>query len=257
MSIRVGVAGWSIPSALASRFPTAGTHLERYGARIPTVEINSSFYRPHRRATYARWAASVPPAFRFSVKLPKTITHERRFIDCQALVERFAEETGGLGDKRGPILVQLPPSFSYPGERAEQFFNDLKAAITGPVVVEPRHASWFTPEVNHMLERLQIARVAADPARPSAAAQPGGWRNLAYFRLHGSPRIYESTYTKETIETHAEIVTSLAMRGIDVWTIYDNTTYGAATRNAFELMEALDKDRPGNGLPGSAWTSVS
>ncbi|AHI26290.1 hypothetical protein BGC31_00905 [Komagataeibacter xylinus] len=242
MSIRVGVAGWSIPSALASRFPTVGTHLERYGARFPAVEINSSFYRPHRRTTYARWAASVPPAFRFSVKLPKTITHERRLTDCQALIERFAEETGGLGDRRGPILVQLPPSFAYPGDIAERFFNDLKTMITGPVVVEPRHASWFVPEVSHMLARLRIARVAADPARPCPAARPGGWNGLAYFRLHGSPRIYESTYAKETIETHAAMITSLAMRGIDVWTIYDNTTYGAATQNAFELMEILEKN---------------
>ncbi|GCE90236.1 hypothetical protein MSKU15_1837 [Komagataeibacter diospyri] len=240
MSIRVGVAGWSIPSALASQFPTVGTHLERYGALFTAVEINSSFYRPHQRTTYARWAASVPPAFRFSVKLPKTITHERRLIDCHALIERFAEETGGLGDKRGPILVQLPPSFTYPGESAEHFFHELKTTITGPIVVEPRHASWFMPEISHMLERLQIARVAADPAKPFLAAQPGGWNGLAYFRLHGSPRVYESAYARETIEAQAKTVTSLAMRGIDVWTIYDNTTYGAATQNAFELMEIIE-----------------
>lgn len=248
MPIRIGVAGWSIPAALASRFPATGTHLERYGARFPAVEINSSFYRPHRRTTYARWAASVPPTFRFSVKLPKTITHERRMTDCRALIERFAEETGGLGDRRGPILVQLPPSFAYPGAIAEHFFNDLNAAITGPIVVEPRHASWFVPAVSHMLERLRIARVAADPARPSPAAQPGGWRGVAYFRLHGSPRMYESMYTKEAIDAHAHIVRSLALRGIDVWTVYDNTTYGAATQNALELMEMLARDETGKGL---------
>ncbi|PYD75213.1 DUF72 domain-containing protein [Novacetimonas pomaceti] len=246
MSIRVGVAGWSIPSALAGRFPTTGTHLERYGARFPAVEINSSFYRPHRRATYERWAASVPAGFRFSVKLPKAITHERRLIDCGALIARFAEETDGLGDRRGPILVQLPPGFAYPGDVAERFLGELKAAIPGAVVLEPRHASWFQPAVDHMLQRQQVSRVAADPARPPPAAQPGGWSGLAYFRLHGSPRMYESAYGKEAIEAHAQVVTSLDARGVDVWTIYDNTTFGAAMRNALELMDAVVRDSSGN-----------
>ncbi|MFD2239094.1 DUF72 domain-containing protein [Aureimonas populi] len=239
MSIRVGIAGWSIPSALAKQFPSVGTHLERYGARFSAVEINSSFYRPHRRTTYERWAASVPHEFRFSVKLPRTITHERRLIDCGALIERFAEETSGLGDKRGPVLVQLPPSFAYPGDAAERFIDELKATITAAVVLEPRHASWFQPEVDRMLGGQRVSRVAADPAKPLLAAQPGGWSGLAYLRLHGSPRIYESTYGTEAIEAHAKAVASLATRGADVWTIYDNTTYGAATQNAFQLLEAL------------------
>lgn len=238
MDLRIGVAGWSIPSALAGRFPPVGTHLERYGARFSAVEINSSFYRPHRRTTYERWAASVPPGFLFSVKLPKTITHERRLIGCQDLIERFAAETDGLGKKRGPILVQLPPSFAYPGEVAEQFLTELKSVIAGAVVLEPRHASWFQPEIDQMLERQLVSRVAADPAKPPIAAHPGGWHGLAYFRLHGSPRIYESPYGKEAIEAHAKVVAALTLRGSEIWTIYDNTTYGAATQNAFELLEA-------------------
>ncbi|MCE2563162.1 DUF72 domain-containing protein [Komagataeibacter sp. FNDCF1] len=238
MTIRIGVAGWSIPSALVGRFPSAGTHLERYGARFLAVEVNSSFYRPHRRTTYMRWAESVPPEFRFSVKLPKAITHERRLVGCRTLIERFAEETSGLGNRRGPILVQLPPSFAYPGDIAEQFFHDLQAMITGPVVLEPRHASWFLPAVDQMLQSRRISRVAADPAVPLPAARPGGWSGLAYFRLHGSPRIYESPYGQETIEAHAQAIAMLTARGTDVWTIFDNTTHGAAPLNAFELAQA-------------------
>lgn len=239
MSIFIGVAGWSIPSAFAERFPSAGTHLERYGACFPAVEINSSFYRPHRRTTYERWAASVPSGFRFSVKLPKAITHEHRLKDCAALIDRFAEETSGLGDKRGPILVQLPPSFAYPGETAERFLDALQAAIKGVVVLEPRHASWFQPEIEHMLKQRRVSRVAADPARLALAAQPGGWGGVAYFRLHGSPRIYQSLYGWDAVQDHAKHVAALAARGRDIWTIYDNTTYGAATQNALELMDAL------------------
>ncbi|GBR26157.1 hypothetical protein AA0616_3145 [Komagataeibacter nataicola NRIC 0616] len=113
MSIRIGIAGWSTFSSVAKvlQLPVTGSQLEQYAAYFTSVEINSSFYRPHRRTTYVRWAASVPPGFRFSVKLPRTITHERRLVDCQALIERFAEETDGLGEKCGPILVQFPPQF--------------------------------------------------------------------------------------------------------------------------------------------------
>ena len=90
-----------------------GSHLERYGAILNAVEINSSFYRPHRTATYERWAASVPEDFRFAVKVPKAITHERRLKDVGDLLDRFLSEVSGLGPKLGPLLVQLPPSLSF------------------------------------------------------------------------------------------------------------------------------------------------
>ena len=247
MPIHVGVAGWSLPAALADRFPVVGTHLERYGARLCAVEINSSFYRPHRRATYERWAAAVPAGFRFAIKLPKAITHQCRLANCHDLMERFAHETAGLGCKRGPILVQLPPGLAWPGAPAERFFCDLKAMIDSPVVVEPRHASWFAPQVGEMLLRQQVARVAADPARPPGAGQPGGWGGMAYFRLHGSPRMYESPYSDTAVAAHARAVAALARRGIDVWTIYDNTTFGAATQNALALADMLGQDYPGGG----------
>ena len=83
--VKVGCAGWSLPRVAWPEFPAAGTHLQRYAVHLNAVEINSSFYRPHQPATYARWAASVPESFRFSVKLPKTITHQQRLRDCDAL----------------------------------------------------------------------------------------------------------------------------------------------------------------------------
>src|SRR4051794_13597269 len=109
MIVRIGTAGWSIPAAFADHFPAQGTNLERYAARFSAVEINSSFHRPHRPATYARWAASVGPDFRFAVKLPKVITHAARLVDVDAALDRFVAEINGLGAKLGPLLVQLPP----------------------------------------------------------------------------------------------------------------------------------------------------
>src|SRR3954470_11987598 len=112
-TIRIGTAAWSIPREHAAPFPVAGSHLERYAAVLNAVEINSSFYRPHRTATYERWAASVPEDFHFAVKIPKAITHERRLADVDDLLDRFLSEVSGLGPKLGPLLVQLPPSLSF------------------------------------------------------------------------------------------------------------------------------------------------
>ncbi len=236
---RIGVAGWSIAAAHNARFPAAGSQLERYSTRLDTVEINSSFHRSHRRATYERWTASVPTRFRFAVKLPKTITHQRRFVDCAEPLARFAAEIGGLGEKRGPVLVQLPPSFAYPGDIARVFFDELTSALAGAIALEPRHASWLDPETDAILAKHRVARVAADPAKVPAAAVPGGWRGLAYFRLHGAPRIYWSPYDPPAIEEHATRAAALKADGIDVWTIYDNTASGSAIDNALALAERL------------------
>ena len=235
--IRVGVAGWSVPAVSAQRFPRSGSHLERYAARFSCVEINSSFYRPHRRSTYARWAASVPDNFRFAVKLPKLITPERRFVDCAEPLARFADETGGLGPKRGPVLVQLPPSFAFEAERVEGFFAAFAAIVGGPVVCEPRHPSWFTAGPEALLRRCAVARVAADPAPVPAAAEPAGWPGLAYARLHGSPNVYWSAYGGAEVARHAAAALALARAGAEVWIIYDNTAAGAATEDALALAE--------------------
>ena len=101
----VGCAGWTIPKEAAAAFPLAGSHLERYASVFGAVEINSSFYRPHRVTTYARWAASVADDFRFSVKLPRAITHDARLVGFDEPLAQFAHEAGTLGDKLGCVLV--------------------------------------------------------------------------------------------------------------------------------------------------------
>ena len=123
--VLIGTVGWSIPARYAPDFPGTGTHLARYGARLNAVEINSSFYRPHQRKTYERWAASVPNDFRFSVKLPRSITQSQRLRDCDDLLARFLEESAGLGAKLGVVLVQLPPSLAYDADMASGFFRNL------------------------------------------------------------------------------------------------------------------------------------
>ena len=202
-SVRVGVAGWSLPKEHRERFPAEGSHLERYAARFPCVEINSSFYKPHRPTTYARWAASVPEDFRFSVKVPKVATHERRLVDVSDVLDSFLAEATQLGDKLGPLLVQLPPSLPFTAKVAEAFFTVLRDRFDGKVALEPRHPSWFESAAEQLVTKYRVARVAADPAVVPAAAEPGGWGDLVYYRLHGSPKVYYSTYADEYLEALA------------------------------------------------------
>lgn len=234
----VGTAGWALPAEYAAEFPGEGTHLARYARRLCGVEINSSFYRPHRPATYARWAASVPAGFRFAVKVPKEITHHLKLVDATALLERFLAEASELGDNLGPLLVQLPPSLAFEAHTAGAFFADLRARFQGNVVCEPRHAGWFSAEAERVLRDFQIARVAADPAPVPEAASPGGWQGLVYYRLHGSPRIYYSAYTDEALNTLEQTLRA-ALKSASVWCIFDNTALGAATGNALSAGEHL------------------
>ena len=236
----VGCAGWTLPRDVQPAFSAEGTHLQRYAARFPAVEINSSFHRPHRVATWARWAESAPPGFRFCAKLPKTLTHERRLVDADEALATFLGEAGGLGGALACLLVQLPPSLQFDAAAADDFFASLRARTTVAAVCEPRHPTWFSGDADEVLARWKVARVAADPARVPQAAEPGGWRGLAYYRLHGSPRIYYSAYDADYLDALAARIRVDLDAGRETWCIFDNTAAGAATQNALDLMARLD-----------------
>lgn len=236
--IRVGTAGWSIPRAWQDRFTLAGTHLERYAERLSAAEINSSFHRPHRTEVYRRWAASVGPDFRFAVKLPRHITHDRRLIDVADALSDFAGQVAGLGDRLGVVLIQLPPSLVFDPGVAAGFLSAVRSAFPARLAIEPRHASWFGDAAETLLIEHCAARVAADPPPVPEASLPGGWRGLAYFRLHGTPRIYRSDYRADAIAAQARSAQRTAERS-ETWVIYDNTASGAATGNALALDDCL------------------
>jgi uncharacterized protein YecE (DUF72 family) len=235
-TVYIGTAGWSISSAAAHHFPFDGSHLQRYGRVCNSVEINSSFYRPHQPATYARWADSVPDTFRFSVKLPRRITHELRLRDCWQELDKFSGEVAQLGSKLGCLLVQLPPSLRFDDTVAAQFFQQLRLRATCMLACEARHASWFDAPATALLQQNAITRVRADPP----AGQPGPHiptTDLAYLRLHGSPKIYYSDYPAAFLDTLATELREHAAPGS--WCIFDNTATGAALFNALDLVDKV------------------
>jgi uncharacterized protein YecE (DUF72 family) len=234
----IGCAGWSLHKDVAPEFPEEGSHLERYAAVFPAVEINSSFYRPHQPQTYARWAASVPPDFRFAVKLPKAITHEARLREVDALLDRFAGEAGHLGAKLGCVLVQLPPKGVFDEEAARDFLPRLRQRLGCMLALEARHPTWFSEAATDVLREHGVTRVIADPP----AGQPGPHvptTQASYIRLHGTPKVYYSSYPPEVLRQVEERIALLTRGGADCWCIFDNTAAFAAVPNALEVMRAL------------------
>jgi uncharacterized protein YecE (DUF72 family) len=238
--VLVGCAGWALPRIARDRFPCEGSSLQRYAARLPAVEINSSFYRSHRPATYARWAASVPATFRFSVKIPKDITHVARLAEAGPMLDAFVAQVSSLGSRLGCLLVQLPPSLGYDSGVAGAFFTALRDRYAGACVLEPRHPTWFTRAADRSLIAFRISRVAADPALHPGAGEPGGWPHWVYYRLHGSPRVYFSAYAEAYLQRLAIKLGAHADAGASTLCIFDNTGMGEAAVNALDLLRKLE-----------------
>lgn len=244
--MRIGTAGWTLSHETAASFPGEGRHLARYARVLGCTEINSSFHRSHRVEVYERWAAQTPADFRFSVKMPRAITHEGRLRRAREPLRRFLAEAAGLGDRLAVILVQLPPSFAFEPRPVRNFFGLLAQMFGGAVVCEPRHASWFAPAADRALAALQVSRAAADPARWPDAQLPGGWRGpdgdgrgaVLYHRWHGAPRMYWSRYEPTWLLDRARDLQRWP-READCWCVFDNTAGGGAIANALELRSLL------------------
>ena len=237
--VRIGCAGWSIPGRHADLFGGGDSVLARYASRFAAVEVNSSFYRPHRRGTWERWAASVPDGFRFSVKLPREISHELGLRGAGPALDRFLDQVGGLGGKLGGFLLQLPPSLAFDARSAATFLAMFGRRSDAPLACEPRHASWFTPQAEALLARHAASRVAADPPRVAGGDRPAASQRWHYWRWHGSPRIYYSDYDEAALHALAGAVRQARGTGRQAWVIFDNTAHGFAVANAARLQVLL------------------
>ena len=173
------------------------------------------------------------------MKVPKTISHERKLVGCGDLVAAFLGEVEGLGDKLAILLLQLPPKLGFDPSIAEPVLARLASSSPARLVCEPRHLGWFEPGADALLIRLGTARVAADPAIVHAASVPGGWEGLAYWRLHGSPRMYRSSYDDGRLDRYAALLRAEREAGRETWCMFDNTAGSAATSDALALAARL------------------
>jgi len=172
--------------------------------------------------------------------MPRAITHDLRLRRARLPVEEFLNQTAGLQQKRGPLLVQLPPSLAFDARVSARFFALVRGRYDGLLVCEPRHPTWFSAEADRLFVRFRIGRVAADPAPVAGADCPGGWDGIVYVRLHGAPRKYWSRYDGGRIAAVAELLSQLP-RSVAAWCVFDNTASGAAIENAWDLQSLLQR----------------
>jgi uncharacterized protein YecE (DUF72 family) len=245
--VYVGTAGWSLSHAIAPRASPNQSGLQRYADYFNAVELNATFYRLPRPQTIERWRDATPAGFRFTVKLPRSITHEARLSGVDGEVAEFCELIARFEHKLGAVLVQLPASFEFDGRLCSDFFTRLGEATRAPLVVEPRHPTWFEDAATRLLLEHGVARAAADPACCPAAATPLPAARVVYFRWHGSPRMYFSAYLPEALAgLSASVLAARQSGGVrrDVYCFLDNTALGAAAVNALSLKALLFKVSP-------------
>ena len=239
--IYIGTAGWALPPQVHDQFVGEGTNLEKYARFLNAAEINSSFYRDHKPETYRKWAASVTPDFRFAVKLNKYFTRDKKLTEAGDKLKETIDPILELEDKLGALLIQLPGKLEFNPKIAEKFFKELRHSYDGEVVLEPRSMSWVTRDAADILTSYSISKVLADP---EPCRMPKRLRSqvefMAYFRLHGSPEMYKSSYSPEILGRLAQQISNTYNSGSPVWCIFDNTTFGHALSNALDLNFMLE-----------------
>lgn len=201
-----------------------------YASQFTTYELNGTFYKFPTVKSLTTWYKKVPEGYLFSVKAPKLITHLKRFADCEREINDFYTAChDGLADKMACVLFQLPPSFSYTEERLQLVINSLNPEFKN--VVEFRNESWWQQEVFDALQAHNITFCSVDyPKLPNRIIITN---DLAYYRFHGSPKLFYSQYTEQQLqEVYKAIITSNAK---EAYIYFNNTASEAGITNALSM----------------------
>lgn len=239
MPVMIGASGWQYASWRGPLYPEglAQTRwLEHYAATFSTVEVNNTFYRLPERTTFLSWARRTPDDFVVTVKASRYLTHVRRLRDPEEPVERLMAAAAGLGDKLGPVLLQLPPDLPA---RLEDLERTLRAFPSGVrLAVEPRHESWFSEELRALLSSVDAALCMAD--RHSRPVTPL-WRTASwgYLRMHEGRGAAHPCYGRTALASWAGRLAELFEPGDDVYVYFNNDPRGCAVRDARRFASAV------------------
>lgn len=236
MPLRIGTCGWQYDdwrdAFYANDLPKA-KWLQAYAETFDTVECDNAFYRLPSRETFAKWAAAVPDGFSMSVKASRFLTHVKRLKDPDEPVKRLLEACGGLGDRLGPILLQLPPTMKADVDRLAACLECFPPSIR--VAVEPRHATWWTDETRHTLEKHRAALAWSDRLGKPVAPL---WRTAAwgYVRLHQGREDFPPDYTTRQLRTWIQRIDDTWPSRDTTFVYLNNDPGAAAIRNARSLQ---------------------
>jgi uncharacterized protein YecE (DUF72 family) len=236
VSVHIGTSGWSYEHWDGVLYPPGTRPADRLGhyvRRFGTVELNASFYRWPRTATFASWRRRLPPGFQLSVKAPRGLTHAKRLYSPEVWIDRLIACWHELGDKRAVLLVQLHPGHVRDDARLEWFLGLLPEWMR--VAVEFRHPSWHDEAVYGLLERHRAAYCVMSGARLPCVLRATA--PFVYVRMHGPDpeHLYAGSYSSDDLRWWAGRVREWAADGRDVFVYFNNDGYGHAVRNAEEL----------------------
>jgi len=239
-SVRIGTSGWSYDhwtGVLYRKGLPPAARLNRYTEVFDTVELNASFYRWPKDATFEHWHQNLPEGFTMSVKVHRGLSHFRRLSSPEPWVERIERCQRALGGHREAVLVQLHPDLHRDDARLDHFLGLVPSWIR--IAVEMRHPSWDHPEVYELLERRRAAYVVMSGA--GLPCVPRATTDFVYVRMHGPPAepLYTGSYPAADLRRWAERVAGWQDQGRRVLVYFNNDGHGHAVRNALELRGLL------------------
>lgn len=239
MEWRIGCSGYHYPEWRRLFYPDdvpQSKWFEYYCRHFNTLELNVTYYRFPRLDTLRRWYARSPAGFNFTVKAPRFITHFRKFLDAQRMIDDFGEVSkAGLTDKLGPVLYQFPANFVYSEERLMRILGLLDRTVHN--VLEFRHLSWWDTAVYRALDNAGVSFCGmSHPELPDTVICTS---DLVYYRFHGVPHLYNSLYDAHQLEQVVQqIVTHRRAR--EVYVYFNNTADGHAVKNAKQLQDICE-----------------
>lgn len=253
MPLLIGTSGWQYTHWRDVLYPTGlpqRVWLERFAECFDTVENNNAFYRLPSREVFAAWRERTPPGFVMTVKASRYLTHIKRLKDPEEPVDRLMNAAGGLGDKLGPILVQLPPTLQVDVEHLDRCLRRFPSGVR--VAVEPRHPSWWIDEVRDVLVRHGAALCWADRlGRPLTPL----WRTAdwGYLRLHEGAATPWPDYGDQALRSWGRRLVETWDDAQDAYVYFNNDPGGAAVRDAARFAEfARAAGRPVTRTPALA-----
>jgi uncharacterized protein YecE (DUF72 family) len=224
----IGTSGWQYrdwrPGLYPAKLPQR-LWLEHYAGRFQVVELNNAFYRLPERTTFQQWRERVPDDFRMAVKMSRYLTHIKRLKEPAEPVDRFMSRAEALGDKLGPVLIQLPPTLKADVAALDETLSRFPRHVE--VAVEPRHDSWWTDEVRGLLKRHGAALVWAD--RHSRPLTPL-WETagFVYLRMHEGRAKPWPRYGRSALSSWLDRLP----KDRPAWVFFNNDPGGAAVIDA-------------------------
>jgi uncharacterized protein YecE (DUF72 family) len=240
MVVEIGTSGWQYRDWKDTLYPGVPQRawLERYAESFRTVEVNNAFYRLPERSTFAAWRQRTPADFTIAVKASRYLTHIKRLVEPAEPVQRLMGRASALGDKLGPVLLQLPPTLQADrgllAECLAAFPRDVRVAV------EPRHRSWWTEAIQDTLAEYNAALCWAD--RRSRPVTPL-WRTAdwGYLRMHEGAAADRPRYGERALQHWAERIGETWPHG-EVWVYFNNDPHAAAIRDAVAFAAAAQQN---------------